>query len=167
MKVVITGGAGFLGKKLARRILQQGSLADQDGKQQKVSELLLFDVAKASGPGLDDPRVRAMAGDIADKATVQSIVQGDVAGERLDPRIVEARANRRGDVEQQQLADFLLPARGVRQRALLQDAPRQLFAEEAPAAGDHHLHVRFRPMLCMAGSVHRSPAAVYVGAACG
>ena len=27
MKVVITGGAGFLGKKLARRILQQGALA--------------------------------------------------------------------------------------------------------------------------------------------
>ena len=25
MKVVITGGAGFLGKKLARRILQQGA----------------------------------------------------------------------------------------------------------------------------------------------
>ena len=27
MKVVITGGAGFLGKKLARRILQQRALA--------------------------------------------------------------------------------------------------------------------------------------------
>ena len=38
MKVVITGGGGFLGKKLARRILQQGTLADAYGKQQKVSE---------------------------------------------------------------------------------------------------------------------------------
>jgi nucleoside-diphosphate-sugar epimerase len=76
MKVVITGGGGFLGKKLARRILQQGTLADADGRQQKVTELLLFDVAAASGPGLDDPRVKAMAGDIANRATVQSIVQG-------------------------------------------------------------------------------------------
>ena len=76
MKVVITGGGGFLGKKLARRILQQGTLADADGKPQKVSELLLFDVGVASGPGLDDPRVKAMAGDIANLATVQSIVQG-------------------------------------------------------------------------------------------
>ena len=76
MKVVITGGAGFLGKKLARRILQQGTLADADGRQQKVTELLLFDVGVASGPGLDDPRVKAMAGDIANRATVQSIVQG-------------------------------------------------------------------------------------------
>ena len=76
MKVVITGGAGFLGKKLGRRILQQGTLADADGKQETVDELLLFDVAKASGPGLDDPRVKTLAGDIANPATVQSIVQG-------------------------------------------------------------------------------------------
>ena len=76
MKVVITGGGGFLGKKLARRILQQGALANAAGGQEKVSELLLFDVATAVGPGLDDPRVKALAGDIADKATVQSIVQG-------------------------------------------------------------------------------------------
>jgi nucleoside-diphosphate-sugar epimerase len=76
MKVVITGGAGFLGKKLARRILQQGSLAGADGQPRRVGELLLFDVGKASGPGLTDSRVKTIAGDIANVATVQSIVQG-------------------------------------------------------------------------------------------
>ena len=75
MKVVITGGAGFLGKKLARRLLQ-GGIAGPSGKPEPVSELVLFDVGKASGPGLDDLRVRALAGDIANFATVQSIVQG-------------------------------------------------------------------------------------------
>jgi nucleoside-diphosphate-sugar epimerase len=76
MKVVITGGGGFLGKKLARRILQQGSLVGTDGNPKEVRELLLFDVGKASGPGLDDPRVKAVAGDIANPSTVQSIIQG-------------------------------------------------------------------------------------------
>jgi len=76
MKVVITGGAGFLGKKLARRLLQRGTLADTGGQQQKVSELLLFDVAKATGPGLNDPRVKALAGDIANVASARSIMQG-------------------------------------------------------------------------------------------
>jgi len=76
MKVVITGGGGFLGKKLARRILQQGSIANAQGQQQSVKEVLLFDVARASGPGLDDPRVRAIAGDIANPSTVRDIVQG-------------------------------------------------------------------------------------------
>jgi nucleoside-diphosphate-sugar epimerase len=75
MKVVITGGGGFLGKKLARRILQQGTLAGAGEKPEKVTELLLFDVAKASGPGLDDPRVKAIAGDIANPSTVRDIVQ--------------------------------------------------------------------------------------------
>jgi nucleoside-diphosphate-sugar epimerase len=75
MKVVITGGAGFLGKKLARRLLQ-GGIAGPSGKPEPVSELMLFDVGKASGPGLDDPRVKTVAGDIANFATVQSIVQG-------------------------------------------------------------------------------------------
>ena len=76
MKVVITGGAGFLGKKLARRILQQRALAGPDGRPEKVSELLLFDVGKAEGAELDDARVKAVAGDIANKDTVQSIIQG-------------------------------------------------------------------------------------------
>ncbi|MCW5748580.1 MAG: NAD-dependent epimerase/dehydratase family protein [Alphaproteobacteria bacterium] len=76
MKVLITGGGGFLGKKLARRILEGAELIGPSGRPEKVRELVLFDVAKASGPGLDDPRVHALAGDIANFATVQSIVQG-------------------------------------------------------------------------------------------
>ncbi|WP_395709459.1 D-erythronate dehydrogenase [Reyranella sp.] len=76
MRVVITGGAGFLGKKLARRILQQGTLADASGQPRPVSELMLFDVGEAKGPGLDDPRVKVLTGDIANFATVQSVVQG-------------------------------------------------------------------------------------------
>ncbi|QQS11677.1 MAG: SDR family oxidoreductase [Rhodospirillales bacterium] len=76
MKVVITGGAGFLGKKLARRLLAGEALVGPAGRPQRVGELVLFDVGKAEGPGLDDPRVRTVAGDIANFATVQSIVQG-------------------------------------------------------------------------------------------
>jgi nucleoside-diphosphate-sugar epimerase len=76
MKVVITGGAGFLGKKLARRLLQHASLVGADGRPEPVSEVVLFDVGRASGPGLADQRVKTVAGDIANFATVQSIVQG-------------------------------------------------------------------------------------------
>ena len=41
-----------------------------------MSELLLFDVGQASGPGLDDPRVKALAGDIANFVDGADIVQG-------------------------------------------------------------------------------------------
>ena len=48
MKVVITGGAGFIGKKLAQRLLQRGSLIGPDGTETPIDELVLFDVARPS-----------------------------------------------------------------------------------------------------------------------
>ena len=43
MKVVITGGAGFLGQRLAARILEMGALTAPSGETAAVDELLLFD----------------------------------------------------------------------------------------------------------------------------
>jgi nucleoside-diphosphate-sugar epimerase len=58
MRVLITGGAGFIGKKLAARLLERGRLADG-----RVDHVTLFDVAPAEGlPG--DPRLELRAGDI-------------------------------------------------------------------------------------------------------
>ncbi len=44
MKVIITGGGGFLGNQLARRLLERGSLSGPDGEQAPIDELVLFDV---------------------------------------------------------------------------------------------------------------------------
>ena len=49
MRVVITGGAGFLGSRLARKILKRGTLIGADGAQHAVRELVLFDIAPAAG----------------------------------------------------------------------------------------------------------------------
>ncbi len=43
MKVVITGGTGFLGQRLAARVLEEGALFAPSGERQAVSELVLFD----------------------------------------------------------------------------------------------------------------------------
>jgi len=77
MRIVITGGAGFLGRKLARRILELGALTDASGTKRQVEEVLLLDVVAA--PGLDDVRLRARSGDIADPAVVR-----DAVDERTD-----------------------------------------------------------------------------------
>ncbi len=74
MKVIITGGAGFIGLQLARRLTALGSLTGPSGKPEKIDELLLFDVVAppARPAGLDD-RAKFVAGEIADKATVKKL----------------------------------------------------------------------------------------------
>ena len=47
MKVVITGAAGFLGRKLTRRLLDGAELVDRDGRSGPVDALVLFDVVPA------------------------------------------------------------------------------------------------------------------------
>jgi D-erythronate 2-dehydrogenase len=68
MKIVITGGCGFLGRRLALLLLDQGS---QLGS---IDELVLFDNAPSALPLPDDKRVRVVTGDIADRATVQRLI---------------------------------------------------------------------------------------------
>jgi len=66
MKVVITGGGGFIGSKLARALLARGTLAGPDGAQRKIARLLLADQAFPALP--DDARLETLSGDISDPA---------------------------------------------------------------------------------------------------
>lgn len=63
MKIIITGGGGFLGHQLAQKIMDRGGLCGQE-----VTELVLLDAAFHRA--IDDARVRQVKGDISDRATV-------------------------------------------------------------------------------------------------
>jgi nucleoside-diphosphate-sugar epimerase len=80
MKVVITGGAGFLGRRLARRLLQRGVLRSGLEGTQAVTELVLVDVAGADaaaaelmGAGI---RLRGVTADIADPEAMRTVLDG-------------------------------------------------------------------------------------------
>lgn len=43
MKVVITGGGGFLGSQLCKKLLERGTLTGPSGEQESIDEITLFD----------------------------------------------------------------------------------------------------------------------------
>lgn len=73
MRVLITGGAGFIGKKLAQRLLERGELGGR-----AIDKLVLFDVAHAEGLPVDR-RLETRAGDITRAGVVF-----DLLGSRYD-----------------------------------------------------------------------------------
>ena len=76
MKVLITGGASFLGQKLAKQLLARGSLKDSDGVDQKIDQLLLIDVVEANDFG--DQRVKVIAGDISNPELMQQLITTEI-----------------------------------------------------------------------------------------
>ncbi|HVL77033.1 MAG TPA: D-erythronate dehydrogenase [Noviherbaspirillum sp.] len=75
MEVLITGGAGLLGARLARQLLARGTLADANGRQTAITRITLLDVVPAQG--FDDPRIRVVTGDIADEKAIASVLTPD------------------------------------------------------------------------------------------
>jgi nucleoside-diphosphate-sugar epimerase len=64
--VVVTGGAGFLGSRLARELLAAGSLPVAGRPTRPLSRLTLIDQAPAPPDLVADSRVVAVRGDLAD-----------------------------------------------------------------------------------------------------
>lgn len=77
MNVLITGGAGFLGRRLARKLLQRGMLRNSAGEEEAIDRLVLFDALEADG--FKDPRVCAVTGDIADPQALSDLIDADTA----------------------------------------------------------------------------------------
>jgi nucleoside-diphosphate-sugar epimerase len=130
MKVLITGGGGFIGYKLALKLLERGKLIGPEGKPTAIRQIKLFD---AAFPPKTDPRLVCVRGDIA---TAQGL------DEALDPdtrSVFHLAAVVSGGAE----ADFDLGYRvnldGTRQLLercrRLEHPPRFLFASSVAAFG--------------------------------
>ena len=80
MKVLITGGAGFLGQQLVRTLADAGSvkLADSAGRvaDYAISSIVCFDVIEG---GIVGPKVENKAGDLGDPKTVAALVDKDTS----------------------------------------------------------------------------------------
>jgi nucleoside-diphosphate-sugar epimerase len=68
MHLLITGGTGFLGARLARTLLAQASLSLRGAPARAIERLTLTDRGPAPPDLLADPRVRVIAGDLLELA---------------------------------------------------------------------------------------------------
>ncbi|MGI9500987.1 MAG: D-erythronate dehydrogenase [Geminicoccaceae bacterium] len=73
MHIVITGGAGFIGKKLAAALLAANGITLEGQTNKPLERLTLFDVVEAVGLP-DDPRLSTVAGDITDADQVRALI---------------------------------------------------------------------------------------------
>ncbi len=70
MKIIITGGGGFLGSQLSQRLLRRGTLC---GTQ--IGEIVLLDACFRAPAA--DARVRQVTGDIGELSAVRQAIGGD------------------------------------------------------------------------------------------
>ena len=77
MKVLITGGAGFLGRRLAAKLLERGTLTGADSNERTIKEIVLVDVVQAAP--FADTRARQVVGDISDADFLASVIDPNTA----------------------------------------------------------------------------------------
>ncbi len=134
MHIVITGGAGFIGKKLAATLLASDGIELQGMPKRRLDRLTLFDVVEADGLPADQ-RLQVRAGDITNADQVRALIDDNVDAVFHLAAIVSANAEADFDLG---VAVNLDGTRHVLEACRhLGSSPRVIFASSVAVYGGH------------------------------
>jgi D-erythronate 2-dehydrogenase len=72
MRIIITGGGGFLGSQLCAKLLERGELTGSSGSPEPIEEIVLLDAVFHRS--FSDPRVTEISGDVSDRDAMFSAI---------------------------------------------------------------------------------------------
>jgi len=77
MRVVVTGGAGFLGSRLVNALLERGSMRTSDGDERTIDTLVVADIGPPAKPFPEDARLEVRYGDFSEADAVNQLIDGE------------------------------------------------------------------------------------------
>ena len=77
MRVLVTGGAGFLGRRLVASLLERGAVRGADGDEHEIERIVVSDISPGSPPLLDDPRVDLRGGDFSEPGAAEALLDAE------------------------------------------------------------------------------------------
>lgn len=75
MNILVTGAAGFLGKRLVRALLDQSELQGPDGSPVPVTKITAFDLVPLTG--ISDAQVEVVTGDLRDACVIDRLITAE------------------------------------------------------------------------------------------
>lgn len=133
MRVVVTGGAGFLGSRLVNALLDRGSVTTSAGEDKTIDEIIVADIAPPARPFADDKRVKTRYGDFSEADATNQLINRDTGA------VFHLAAIVSGEAEQDFDKGMRVNLQGT-QRILeacrhLADRPRLVFASSVAVYG--------------------------------
>ena len=97
MKIVVTGGAGFLGQRLIRTLCERGRLTDAAGQEREIEQIVAVDQSQSGSLFVDD-RVGYVLGDIGQSGFIGHVLEADTASVFHLAAVVSGAAERDFDL---------------------------------------------------------------------
>lgn len=131
MNILVTGAAGFLGRRLIEALLLRGTLTDQAGLKQPITRITAFDMVALEG--IDDPRVKVVCGDIADREVLDSLIDADTDSVFHLAAVVSSQAE--GDFELGMRINFTATQNLLERIRLLGTCPKWVMTSSVAVFG--------------------------------